>query len=38
MLFESNGTIQKWHMANAPPEIEKYVTQKKCTLVKRNNF
>ena len=28
MLFESNGTIQKWHMANAPPEIEKYVTQK----------
>ena len=22
MPFENNGTLQKWHMAKAPPEIE----------------
>ena len=29
MPFENNGTIQKWHMTNTPPEIDKYDTHKK---------
>ena len=29
-----NGTLQKWQMANASLEIEKYGTLKKCRLTK----
>ena len=29
MPFENNGAIQKWHMTNTPPEIDKYDTHKK---------
>ena len=29
MQFENNGTLQKWHMKNAPPKIDKYDTHKK---------
>ena len=28
MSFENNGTLQKWHMANIPPEIDTYDTHK----------
>ena len=28
MPFENNGTLQKWHMTNTPPKINKYDTQK----------
>ena len=34
MLFENNGTLQKWHMTNAPPEIDKYDAHKKWCLTK----
>ena len=26
MPFENNGTLEKWHMTNTPPEIDKYGT------------
>ena len=29
MSFENNGTLQKWHMTNAPPKIDKHETHKK---------
>ena len=29
MRFENNGTLQKWHMTNAPLEVGKYDTLKK---------
>ena len=29
MPFENTGTLQKWHMTNAPPKIDKYDTRKK---------
>ena len=29
MPVENNDTLQKWHMTNAPPEIDKYDTHKK---------
>ena len=29
MLFENNGILQKWHMRNTPPEIDKHDTYKK---------
>ena len=32
MRFENDGTLQKWHMANTPPEIEKYDNHKYNTL------
>ena len=34
MLFENNGTLQKWHMTNTPPEVDKYDTHKILCLVK----
>ena len=34
MPFENNGTFQKWHMTNTPPEIGKYDTQKKMVPYK----
>ena len=32
MPFENNDTLQRWHMTNTPPEIDKYDTHKKCCL------
>ena len=32
--FENNGTLQKWHMTNTPPKINKYDTQKNGALQK----
>ena len=32
MSFEINGTLQKWHMTNNPPEIGKHDTPKNGTL------
>ena len=29
MQFENNDTLQKWHMTNTPPEIDKNDTHKK---------
>ena len=34
MLFENNDTLQKWHMANTPPKVDKYDTHKKWCLTK----
>ena len=34
MSFENNGTLQKWHMANIPPEIDTYDTHKNGALQK----
>ena len=34
MAFENNGTLQKWHMTNTTPEIDKYETHKKWCLTK----
>ena len=34
MPFENNGTLQKWHMTNTPPEIDKYDSHKKWCLTK----
>ena len=34
MLFENNGTLQKWHMTNTQPEVQKYDTHKILCLVK----
>ena len=34
MLFENNGTLQKWHMTHFPPEIDKYDTHNKWCLTK----
>ena len=34
MLFENDGTSQKWHMTNTPPEIGKYDTHKNGALQK----
>ena len=34
MPFENNGTLQKWHMLNTPPEIDKYEPRKKWCLTK----
>ena len=34
MPFENNGTLQKWHMTNTPPEIDKYDTNKTWCLTK----
>ena len=27
MPSENNGTLQKWHMTNTPPKVNKYYTQ-----------
>ena len=38
MLFEYNGTLQKWHMTNSPPEIDthrKWCLAKMVYLVKK---
>ena len=32
MSFENNGSIQKGYMANTPPKMNKYGTQKNDTL------
>ena len=32
--FEKNGTLQKWHMRNTPPKIDKYDTHGKWYLTK----
>ena len=29
MSFENKDTLQKWHMANAPPKIDKHEIHKK---------
>ena len=34
MPFENNGTLQKWHMTNTRPEIDKYDTHKTWCLTK----
>ena len=34
MPFENNGTLQKWHMKNTQPEIDKYDIHKKWYLTK----
>ena len=34
MLFENNGTLQRWHMKKNPPEIDKYDTHEKWCLTK----
>ena len=34
MPFENNGTLQKWHMTNTPPKIDKDDTNKKWWLRK----
>ena len=34
MSFENNGTLQKWHMANIPPEIDTCDTHKNGALQK----
>ena len=34
MSFENNGTLQKWHMANIPPETDTYDTHKNGALQK----
>ena len=34
MSFENNGALQKRHMTNTPPEIDKYDTLKKWYLKK----
>ena len=34
ILFENNDTLQKWHMTNTPPEIDKYDTHKIWCLTK----
>ena len=34
MPFENNGNLQKWHMTNTPPEVDKYDTHKKLCLTK----
>ena len=34
MPFKNNGTFQKWHMKNTPPEIGKYDTHKNGALQK----
>ena len=32
MPVENNGTLQKWHVTNASPEIDKYGTHKNGAL------
>ena len=34
MPFENNDTLQKWHMGNTPPEIDKYDTQNTWCFTK----
>ena len=34
MPIENNGTLQKWHLTNTPPEIDKYDTQKTWCFTK----
>ena len=34
MLFENNGFLQKWYLANTPSEMGKYDTQKRWLLTK----
>ena len=34
MPFENNAALQKCHIINAPPEIDKYDTHKKWWLKK----
>ena len=34
MLFENNGTLQKWHMTNAPPEMTNMTPTKNGALQK----
>ena len=38
MPFEINGTLQKWHMLNTPPEIYKYGTHKTSSHTKMKSF
>ena len=33
-LFENKDTLQKWHMTNNPPKINKYDAQKNGALQK----
>ena len=34
MSFENNGTLQKWHMTDTPPKLDKYDTHNKWFLTK----
>ena len=39
MPFENNGTLQKWHMTNTPPEIDKNGTAcKKMPRTELSDF
>ena len=39
MPFENNGILQKWHMTNTPPKIDKYDdTCKKWCLAKMTHL
>ena len=38
MPFENNGTLQKQHMTNTPPKIDKQDTHKKWSLTKMAHF
>ena len=39
MTLENNGTLQKWHMTNTSPKIDKYNdTYKICALQKWYNL
>ena len=38
MPFENNGTLQKWHMTNTPPKIDKHDTLKKMCLTKMTHL
>ena len=34
MISENNGTLQKWHITNTPPEIDNYDNIKSGALEK----
>ena len=36
--FENNGPLQKWHMTNTLPKIDKHDTHKKRCLTKISVF
>ena len=38
MPLEKNDTLQKCHMANTPPEIDKYDTHTKWCLTKMTHL
>ena len=36
MPFENNGTLQKWHMTNTPPEIDNMIPTNGTSCEKKN--